>query len=329
MRIGVDLGGTKTEAIVLGTDGEELIRRRVPTRRDSYEDVVSTVADLVRAVEAELGTEATVGAGTPGAISPATGLIKNANLTPLNGHPLDRDLSQALDREVRIANDADCLALSEATDGAGAGKRTVFAVIIGTGTGGGLTVDRGIVTGPNAIGGEWGHNPLPWPTAESRRTGPTATAGDGGASRRTSRAREWPPTSPRRLPWLSARRTSWPRPDPGNLALRPPSSATPTGWRADSPRSSTSIDPDVLVLAGGMSQISELYEEVPSRWAEYVFSDTRRHPAGARRPRRLEWRARRRLAVGLRAASQLSRDSLLATRFSPPTGSEEREASSE
>jgi fructokinase len=272
MRIGVDLGGTKTEAIGLGDDGEELIRRRVPTRRDSYEDVVSTVADLVRAVEAELGTGATVGAGTPGAISPATGLIKNANLTPLNGHPLDRDLSQALDREVRIANDADCLALSEATDGAGAGKRTVFAVIIGTGTGGGLTVDRGIVTGPNAIGGEWGHNPLPWPTADEGE-GPDCYCGRrgcietylSGPGMAADHARSTAMTlSPPDI--VSAARTG----EPGAEAtLERYADRLARGLAT----LINTIDPDVLVLAGGMSQISELYEEVPARWAEYVFSD--------------------------------------------------------
>lgn len=273
MRIGVDLGGTKTEAIVLGADGEELLRRRVPTGRDSYQDVVDTVAGLVRRVEDELGIEATVGAGTPGAISPATGLIKNANLTPLNGHPLDRDLSQSLNREVRIANDADCLALSEATDGAGAAKRTVFAVIIGTGTGGGLTVDRGIVTGPNAIGGEWGHNPLPWPTADEGN-GPDCYCGRRGCIET----------------YLSG---------PGMVAdyerstamtLSPPeivaaARAGEAGAAATLERYSDRlarglatlinvIDPDVIVLAGGMSQISELYDEVPARWTEYVFSDT-------------------------------------------------------
>ncbi|MGI9647430.1 MAG: ROK family protein, partial [Acidimicrobiia bacterium] len=163
MRIGIDLGGTKTEAIALSDDGSELIRRRVPTRRGTYEDVVSTVIGLVNEIESELGTAGTVGVGTPGAISPASGLIKNANLTLLNGRALDHDLADALGREVRIANDANCLALSEATDGAGAAYGTVFAVILGTGVGGGITVNRAIVTGPNAIGGEWGHNPLPWP----------------------------------------------------------------------------------------------------------------------------------------------------------------------
>lgn len=273
MRIGIDLGGTKTEAIGLGTDGEELIRRRVPTRRESYEDVVATVADLVRSVEAELGTTATVGAGTPGAISPATGLIKNANLTVLNGRPLDRDLSHALDRDVRIANDADCLALSEATDGAGAEKRTVFAVIIGTGTGGGLTVDRGIVTGPNAIGGEWGHNPLPWPTAEEG-AGPDCYCGRRGCIET----------------YLSGPGMAADHERSTAMSMSPPeiveaARAGEAGAEATLERYADRlarglatlinvIDPDVIVLAGGMSQIAELYTEVPARWQEYVFSDT-------------------------------------------------------
>jgi fructokinase len=273
MRIGVDLGGTKTEAIVLGADGEELLRRRVPTRRESYETVVGTVAGLVRSVESELGIEATVGAGTPGAISPATGLLKNANLTVLNGRPLDRDLERALDRELRIANDADCLALSEATDGAGAGQRTVFAVIIGTGTGGGLTVDRGIVSGPNAIGGEWGHNPLPWPTAEEG-DGPDCYCGRRGCIET----------------YLSGPGMAADHERSTGMSMSPPdiveaARAGDAGAEVTLERYADRlarglatlinvIDPDVIVLAGGMSQITELYTEVPARWQEYVFSDT-------------------------------------------------------
>lgn len=272
MRIGVDLGGTKTEALALSDDGTELIRRRVPTRRDSYEDVVDTVAGLVRALEAELGATGTVGAGTPGAISPATGTIKNANLTLLNGRPLDRDLSAALDREVRITNDANCLALSEATDGAGAGYRTVFSVILGTGVGGGITVDRTIVSGPNAIGGEWGHNPLPWPRADEL-PGPDCYCGLAGCIET----------------WLSGpgmaddyRRAT------GNTA---DSRAVVDAARAGDVSAAAALeryidrlgrglssiinvlDPDVIVLAGGMSQIDELYEGVTSGWDQYVFSD--------------------------------------------------------
>ena len=272
MRIGVDLGGTKTEAIVLDDGGEPLLRRRVPTRRDTYEDVVQTVTELVTGIEAELGLQGTVGAGTPGAISPATGTIKNANLTALNGRPLDRDLSDALEREVRITNDANCLALSEATDGAGAGHATVFGVILGTGVGGGVTVNGRIVTGPNAIGGEWGHNPLPWPEADEL-PGPDCYCGLRGCIET----------------WLSG---------PGMAAEYTRRTGASEGSReivqaarageADAvaaldryidrlARGLASIinvlDPDVIVLAGGMSQIDEVYDGVTARWDQYVFSD--------------------------------------------------------
>jgi fructokinase len=272
MRIGVDLGGTKTEAIALDEGGRPLLRRRVPTHRETYEDVVQTVADLVTGIESELGRQGTVGAGTPGAISPATGTIKNANLTVLNGRPLDRDLSEALQREVRITNDANCLALSEATDGAGAGFGTVFAVILGTGVGGGITVHGRIVTGPNAIGGEWGHNPLPWPTPDER-PGADCYCGLSGCIET----------------WLSG---------PGMASEY----TRLTGTHSDSrqiveaaragegeaaaafdryidrlARGLASIinvlDPHVIVLAGGMSQIEEIYDGVTARWDRYVFSD--------------------------------------------------------
>jgi fructokinase len=272
MRIGVDLGGTKTEAIALGADGEELIRRRVPTRRETYEDVVDTVAELVRSVESELGAEATVGAGTPGAISPASGLIKNANLTVLNGHPLDRHLSTALGREVRIANDADCLALSEATDGAGAGHGTVFAVILGTGTGGGVTVNRSIVTGPNAIGGEWGHNPLPWPTGDEL-VGPDCYCGQRGCIEKYLSG----PGMAADHEQATAMRMSPPEIAAAARKGEPGAEATLERYADRLARGLASIinvlDPHVIVLAGGLSQIPELYAEVPARWGKYVFSD--------------------------------------------------------
>ena len=161
MRIGIDLGGTKIEGLALADDGRALDRRRIGAPRDNYDDTVRSVTDLVAAMEAAAGAPGTIGVGIPGAISPATGLIKNANSTWLNGRRLGDDLSHALGREVRLANDANCFALSEAADGAAAGAAVVFGVIIGTGTGGGLVVNGQIVGGANAIAGEWGHNPLP------------------------------------------------------------------------------------------------------------------------------------------------------------------------
>ena len=165
-RIGIDLGGTKIEAIALSASGVILARRRVATPSGNYELTVNAIVDLVSAIEKELGASGTLGVGTPGAISPATGLIKNANSTVLIGQPLDKDLGSALDREVRLSNDANCFALSEAVDGAGAGAEIVFGVIIGTGTGGGIAVRGRILTGINGIAGEWGHNPIPCPRQE-------------------------------------------------------------------------------------------------------------------------------------------------------------------
>ena len=161
VRIGIDLGGTKIEAIALAHTGEELVRRRKPSPRSDYGAIIAAIADLVDELEHEVGAEATVGVGHPGTISPATGLIKNSNSTVLLGKALDRDLEHALDRPVRLANDADCFALSEATDGAGAGCTSVFGAILGTGVGGGVVVNGSLLHGPNAIAGEWGHNPLP------------------------------------------------------------------------------------------------------------------------------------------------------------------------
>ena len=176
MRIGLDLGGTKIEAVALDTAGATRARRRVATPRDDYAATLRAIAGLVEEVERETGERGTVGIGMPGAISPATGLVKNANSVWLNGQPFDRDLSRLMDRPLRFANDANCFALSEATDGAAAGARVVFGVIVGTGTGGGIVVDGRVLTGPNAIAGEWGHNPLPWPR-EGEWPGPPCYCG--------------------------------------------------------------------------------------------------------------------------------------------------------
>ena len=162
MRIGIDLGGTKIEGIALDDSGVILRRTRWPAPRGSYDDTVAAISNLVLDLERETGTMGSVGVGIPGTISTGSGLVKNANSTWLNGRPLGRDVEARLGRPVRFANDANCFALSEATDGAGAGAHVVFGVILGTGTGGGLSIDGRVVTGANAVAGEWGHNPLPW-----------------------------------------------------------------------------------------------------------------------------------------------------------------------
>lgn len=169
MRIGIDLGGTKVEVIALANDGQELFRHRVETPRDDYHKTLGAIVGLVRLAEQQTGQQGTVGVGIPGTLSPFTGLVKNANSTWLNGQPVDKDLSAMLEREVRLANDANCLAVSEATDGAAAGKKTVFAVIIGTGCGAGVAINGQVHAGGNGISGEWGHNPLPWLDEDEQR----------------------------------------------------------------------------------------------------------------------------------------------------------------
>src|ERR1700729_1444303 len=179
MRIGIDLGGTKIEALAIDDQGVELARHRIDTPRDDYDATIVAMVGLVRPLEKQTGRTGTVGAGIPGSISRITGLVKNSNSTWLNGRPLDRDLAAALGREVRLANDANCFAVSEATDGAAAGKRLVFAVILGTGCGGGIALDGRVHNGPNGVAGEWGHNPLPWPKPEES-PGPACYCGKRG-----------------------------------------------------------------------------------------------------------------------------------------------------
>jgi len=249
MRLGIDLGGTKTEIVALAADGTELLRERVPTPRGDYAATVATIANLVALAEAKVGSGGTVGVGIPGAESRVTGRIKNANSTWLIGQPLRADLEAALGRPVRLANDANCFALSEATDGAAAGAEVVFGVILGTGVGGGIVVKGEVLVGANAIAGEWGHNPMPGEEAvrprcycgragciETYLSGP-ALAADGGADDEAAMARY-----ERRLARALAQVI--------NL-----------------------LDPDVIVLGGGVSNLDRLYDRVPRLWGEWVFSD--------------------------------------------------------
>lgn len=272
MRIGIDLGGTKIEAIALADNGEVLLRQRVDTPTGSYEQSVEAIAQLVEATETRLGMQGSIGIGIPGAISPATGLVKNANSTRLIGHPLDRDLEQRLGRPVRIDNDANCFAVSEAADGAGAGASVVFGVIIGTGTGGGIVVEGKPLTGPNAIAGEWGHNPLPWPSQEEQnsrcycgRLGCIETWLSGPGFARDHHTH----TGQQLL-----------APQIVDLAAQGDEQAEDTLRRYEQrlARALASVinilDPHIIVLGGGMSNIDRLYENVPKLWQGYVFSDT-------------------------------------------------------
>ncbi len=270
-RIGIDLGGTKIEAIVLARDGRTLFRQRVPTPVGDYTGTVRAVADLARAAASAAGGTPSVGVGIPGAVSPATGLVKNANSVCLIGHPLAQDLSAAIGQDVRVANDADCFALSEAADGAGANTPIVFGVILGTGVGGGLVINQQVVRGPNAITGEWGHNPLPWPRADEL-PGPKCYCGLHGCIETFlcggALARDY---AQRSGVSLSAAEIAGARGDAAAVAaldryIDRLARATATVINI--------IDPHVIVLGGGLSKIERLYEAVPVLWPDYVLSDT-------------------------------------------------------
>jgi fructokinase len=272
LRIGVDLGGTKIEAVALGGGGEERARRRVSTPRDDYPATVEAVARLVEELEKALGARGTVGVGIPGAVSPATGLVKNANSVWLIGRALDRDLEARLGRAVRLANDANCFALSEATDGAGRGARVVFGVIVGTGTGGGIAVDGRVLLGPNAVAGEWGHNPLPWP-GDGEWPGPPCYCGKTGCIETflsgPGMAADHARATGERLeaPELCRRAAA------GDAAAE----ATLVRYEDRMARALATVvnllDPDVIVLGGGMSNLARLYASVPRLWSAHAFSD--------------------------------------------------------
>jgi len=271
VRIGIDLGGTKIEAIALDSDGQERFRQRVPTPRGDYAGTIDAVASLVAHAEAVVGSS-TVGLGMPGVVSPASGLVKNANSTWLNGRPLSEDLAARLQRPVRLANDANCFALSEAIDGAAAGKPVVFGVILGTGVGGGLVVGGQVVTGANAIAGEWGHNALPWPSSEELpgppcycgRSGCIETFLSGPGLARDHEARTGTRLEPAAI--ISGAGN-------GDRAA----AETIAVYERRLARGLASIinvfDPDAIVLGGGLSNMGRLYDRIPRLWTEFVFSD--------------------------------------------------------
>ena len=272
IRIGVDLGGTKIEAIALAANGTTLVRRRVPTPLDDYDATIDAIVTIVDGLEQEIGARGTVGLGTPGAVSPATGRIKNSNSTWLLDRPLAEDLAARLARPVRLDNDANCFALSEATDGGGRGAKVVFGVILGTGTGGGIVVDGRPLVGANAIGGEWGHNPLPWPESDERpsppcycgRRGCLETFLSGPALSRDYAAATGEQRDP---PAIAAAAGAG---DAGaEAALRRYEDRLARGLASVI----NVVDPDIIVLGGGMSNIDRLYDQVPRLWVPYVFSD--------------------------------------------------------
>jgi fructokinase len=272
MRIGIDLGGTKIEGIALDDNGQIKFRERIDTPRDNYAGTVAAIVQLIRTIEKETGETGSIGIGIPGAISPATCLVKNANSTWLIGQALNKDLEQQLQRPVRIANDANCFAVSEASDGAAAGAQVVFGVIIGTGTGGGICVNGRPLVGANAIGGEWGHNPLPWPHTDEL-PGAKCYCGQYGCIET----------------WLSGtgfakrflEQTGKSLSAPEIIALLEQGDAQAElalqHYEDRMARALASVinilDPDVIVLGGGMSNVQRLYNNVPEQWGAYVFSD--------------------------------------------------------
>ena len=275
MRIGIDLGGTKIEAVVLDDTGAIAFRERRPTPRDDYAGTLDAIVDLVRTAEQAVGRTATVGIGMPGAISPATGLVKNANSTWLIGHPLDRDLGHRLGRPVRLANDANCFALSEASDGAAAGATVVFGVIVGTGCGGGVVVGGQVLTGPNAIAGEWGHNPLPWPRLEEY-PGPPCYCGKHGCLETflsgPGLVRDYTTSagvSPRGITGADVVARAGAGDAVAAASLERYAHRLARGLATVI----NVLDPDVIVLGGGVSNVAMLYEAVPRWLGDFVFSD--------------------------------------------------------
>lgn len=270
MRIGIDLGGTKIEALAIDMDGKELVRHRVDTPQGDYDATVASMAALVQRIEREMGRTATVGAGIPGCISHVTGVVKNANSTWLNGKPLDKDLCKAMDREVRVANDANCLAISEATDGAAAGKRLVFGVILGTGCGGGIAINGQVHNGPNSIAGEWGHNPLPWMSPEEL-PGPACYCGKRGCLETwisgTGVSQDHKRVTGRELTTREIVAAS--------EAGDPDAVATVNRFEDRLARGLAHVidllDPDMLVFGGGLSKVQQLYRNLPKILPRYVF----------------------------------------------------------
>jgi fructokinase len=273
MQIGIDLGGTKTEAIALATDSVVAARRRVPTPRE-YEGTLDAIVRLVAELESETGRSGTVGVGIPGVVTRGTGLVKNANSTWLNGRPLQADLESRLARPVRVANDANCFALSEASDGAGRGYDTVFGVILGTGVGGGIAIRRRIHDGPNQIAGEWGHNSLPWMTDEERASAPECYCGKTGCIETFLSG----PGFERDHALQSG--TSRSSHDMVRAAAAGDANALEALRRYEDRLARALagviniLDPDVVVLGGGMSNLPDLAPMVSTLLPRYIFSDT-------------------------------------------------------
>jgi fructokinase len=273
IRLGVDLGGTKIEIIALDAAGREVLRRRVPTPHEDYAAIIEAVATLTEEAERALRLAprtVSVGVGTPGSLSRATGLLRGSNSVCLNGKPIVHDLAARLGRPVRVSNDANCFALSEATDGAGAGADIVFGVILGTGVGSGVVVHGRVLDGINGIAGEWGHNPLPWPRDDERPGRPCFCGQHGCIETFLSGPgfeRDHSPDRALASSEIVARAAA------GDAACRASLDRYVGRLARALAHVVNIVDPDVIVLGGGMSNVDALYDEVPKRWGEWVFSD--------------------------------------------------------
>ena len=272
MQIGVDLGGTKTEVIALDEGGAVVFRQRCPTPASDYGSILDTIAGLVTRAEESAGRVDHVGIATPGSISASTGLLRNSNTLVLNGKPFGKDLAQRLQKAVRVENDANCFALSEAQDGAAADARVVFGVILGTGVGGGLVIDKGVISGRNLVAGEWGHNPLPWPQAADPPQQPCYCGKSGCIETYLSGI------GLMRLYSSLGHTSAMPEEIAHAAASREPTAVRTLDAYADGlARALASVinvvDPDAIVLGGGLSNIDQLYAKVAPRLSEYVFSD--------------------------------------------------------
>ena len=275
LRIGIDLGGTKIEGVALAPDGSEQARIRIPAPKDDYEASITALVDLITELERQAGGRGSVGIGMPGSISPRTGLVQNANSVWLNGRPLNADLARRLGREVRFANDANCFTVSEMTDGAAAGAASVFGVILGTGCGGGIVLRGRLVDGPRGIGGEWGHNPLPWMQADEH-PGPTCWCGRPGCLETWVSGTGLAADHARVTGEAISAEEIVSRASAGDAQAQ----AT-LGRHADRLARGLAhvvnlIDPEVIVLGGGLSKLQHLYTTVPALMERWVFSDAPR-----------------------------------------------------
>ncbi len=272
MKLGIDLGGTKIEIIAIDDGGRELLRRRVETPEHDYYEILQAIAQLVRDAESELVQRGSLGIGTPGALSRATGRLKNSNSVVLNGQPILQDLEALLQRKITISNDANCFALSEATDGAAAGAGVAFGVILGTGVGGGIVVNGRVLTGPNAIAGEWGHNPLPWPGAHEL-PGPPCYCGKHGCIETFLSGPGMMKLHQQKTGIALGSAEIVQRAEQGDAACERSLQNYENRLARSLAHVVNILDPDVIVLGGGMSNIDRLYANVPALWGNWVFSD--------------------------------------------------------